>query len=119
MTKTPSLRVALGDSRNFCLVRPTPRCLFSCLAALIGLRVAAVAAPLQPFEFDAKFEPAFLPKSHLTLRSSGDSAKLVIDISGDSTSVPVAIFGVTKLDSTGTMYYHEFVKVTKERSIKW
>lgn len=52
-------------------------------------RAAALAAPLEPLEFDAKFEPAFLPKSHLTLQSSGDSAKLVINISGDSASVPV------------------------------
>ena len=50
---------------------------------------AAAAATLQRFEFDAKFEPAFLPKSHLTFRSSGDSAKLVINISGDSATVPV------------------------------
>lgn len=50
---------------------------------------AALATPLQPFEFDAKFEPAFLPPAHLTLRCSGDAAKLVINISGDSASVPV------------------------------
>lgn len=50
---------------------------------------AAFAAPLQSFEFNAKFEPAFLPKSHVTLKSSGDSAKLVVNVSGDSVSVPV------------------------------
>jgi hypothetical protein len=62
---------------------------FFSVTALMLASAAALAAPFQPFEFDAKFEPAFLPKSHLTLRSSGDSAKLVINISGDSASVPV------------------------------
>ena len=66
-----------------------PRCLPSLVAASILLSAAALAAPLEEFEFDAKFEPAFLPESHLTLRSSGDSAKLVINISGDSASVSV------------------------------
>lgn len=65
------------------------RHLFFTAAASMLASAAAIAAPLQPFEFDAKFEPAFLPKSHVTLRSSGDSAKLVINISGDSASVPV------------------------------
>jgi hypothetical protein len=50
---------------------------------------AAFATPLEPFEFDANFEPAFLPPAHLTLRGSGDAAKLVINISGDSASVSV------------------------------
>src|SRR3954470_15706936 len=66
-----------------------PRCSFFVVMALTLASAAALAAPVEPFEFDAKFEPAFLPKSHLTLRSSGDSAKLVINISGDSTSVQV------------------------------
>jgi hypothetical protein len=65
------------------------RYVFFAAAAAILASAAAIAAPLQPFEFDAKFEPAFLPKSHVSLKSSGDSAKLVIDVSGDSTSVPV------------------------------
>jgi hypothetical protein len=71
------------------LVRPMPRSTFFAVAASMVASAAALAGPLESFEFDAKFEPAFLPKSHLTLRSSGDSAKLVIDISGDSVSVPV------------------------------
>jgi hypothetical protein len=58
-------------------------------AVLMIASAAAIAAPLQPFEFNAKFEPAFLPKSDLTVKSSGDSAKLVINISGDSASVPM------------------------------
>jgi hypothetical protein len=66
-----------------------PRYLLSTVAASMFASTAAFAAPLQPFEFDAHFEPAFLPKSHVTLRSSGDSSKLVINISGDSASVPV------------------------------
>jgi hypothetical protein len=57
--------------------------------ALIAASAAAVAAPLERFEFHAKFEPAFLEKSHLTLRSSGDSAKLAINVSGHSVSVPI------------------------------
>jgi hypothetical protein len=57
--------------------------------ALALVSAAVIAAPLDPFEFDARFEPAFLPKSHITLRSSDDAAKLVINISGDSASVPV------------------------------
>jgi hypothetical protein len=65
------------------------RHLFFTAAASMLASAVAIAAPLQPFELDAKFEPAFLPKSHVTLRSSGDSAKLLINISGDSTSVPV------------------------------
>src|ERR1043166_119731 len=65
------------------------RCLFLLIAASTLISAAAVASPLESFEFDAKFEPAFLPKSHLTLRPSGNSAKLVINISGDSASVPV------------------------------
>ena len=66
-----------------------PRCPFSLIAASTLVSATAIAAPLEPFELDATFEPAFLPKSHLTLRPSGNSAKLVINISEDSASVPV------------------------------
>ena len=59
------------------------------LAILAAGGGAAVAEPPQPFEFDAKFEPAFHPPSHLTFRSSGESAKLIIKIADTSTSVAV------------------------------
>jgi len=48
-----------------------------------------VAAPAQPFEFEAKFGPAFLSPSDVKLNSSEGSAKLVIEIGSTSTTVPV------------------------------
>jgi hypothetical protein len=59
------------------------------LAILAAAGRAVAAAPPQPFEFDAKFEPAFHARSQLTLRSSGESAKLIIKIADTSTSLPV------------------------------
>ena len=50
---------------------------------------SSITATLEPCIFDAKFEPSFLRSSHLTLGSSGDSAKLVVNISGKSASIPV------------------------------
>ncbi len=59
------------------------------LVVLAAAGGAAFTSPPRPFEFDGTFEPAFHPPSHLTLESSGASAKLIIKIGDSSTSVPV------------------------------
>ena len=71
------------------LVRPMHRSAVVTFALVAFASASGIAATLEPFMFDAKFEPSFLRSSHLTLRSSGDSAKLVINISGKSASIPV------------------------------